>query len=83
MRGFWGGSEAAVVQGGWGVSAVGWEGPVSPRVGRVGLVRIWAILLGPRPLQRKKLHFCFCERCPETAWHHAEVVRVTLHMRPV
>ena len=60
-----------------------WEGPVSPRVGSVGLVRIWAILVGSRPLQRKKLHFCFCERCPETAWHHAEVVLTTLHMHPV
>ena len=60
-----------------------WEGPVSPCVVSVGPVRTSALLLGSRPLQRKKLHFCFCERCPETAWHHAETVRTTLHMCPV
>ena len=60
-----------------------WEGPVSPCVVSVGLVRTSALLLRSRPLQRKKTDFCFCARCPITACHHAEVVRMTLHMYPV
>ena len=59
-----------------------WEGPVSPCVVSVGLVRTSALLLRSRPLQRTKTDFCFCARCPKTACHHAEVVRMTLHMRP-
>ena len=60
-----------------------WEGPVSPCVVSVGLVRTSALLLRSRPLQRKKTDFSFCARCPITACHHAEVVRMTLHMYPV
>ena len=36
-----------------------WEGPVSPRVGSVGLVRIWAILLGSRPSAEEKVGLLF------------------------
>ena len=41
-----------------------WEGPVSPCVVSVGLVRTSALLLRSRPLQRKKRTFLFARAVP-------------------
>ena len=48
--------------GGW--CRLYWEGPVSPCVVRVGLVRISALLLASRPLQRNQTDFLFLRALP-------------------
>ena len=72
-----------MVHGGWGVPAVlGWTSV--PLYGeRGGCPHVGTFAPFAASLQRKKTDFCFCARCPKTACHHAEVVRMTLHMYPV
>ena len=71
-----------MVHGGWGVPAV-LGGTSVPLCGERGACPHIGTFAPFAASAEEKTDFSFCARCPITACHHAEVVRMTLHMYPV